>query len=154
MKSLFIIICASIFFVSCKSGTADQQATESDTTNANINYAWVASLNDTTGKMELKKSEATAIDSLSPASIINFINGKDTNIHLDLTKISNDTIYVKIPNATHLTQQMGSSGAELYMAGVIYNLTELNGIRYVNFDFEEGDHAGPGTYNRDSFKDQ
>jgi len=143
-----------MFFVSCKSGTADQQATETDSANAAINYAWVASLNDTTGKMELKKSEATAIDTLSPTSIIDFINGKDTNIHLELSKISNDTIYVKIPSATHLTQQMGSTGAELYMAGVIYNLTEINGIHYVNFDFVEGDHAGPGVYNRDSFKDQ
>lgn len=143
-----------MFFVSCKSGTADQQATETDSANATINYAWVASLNDTTGKMELKKSEATAIDTLSPASIIDFINGKDTNIHLELSKVSNDTIYVKIPSATHLTQQMGSTGAELYMAGVIYNLTEINGVHYVNFDFVVGDHAGPGVYNRDSFKDQ
>ena len=104
--------------------------------------------------MEFKKSEATAIDTLSPASIIDFINGKDTNIHIDLSKVSNDTVYLKIPNAMHLTQQMGSTGAELYMAGVVYNLTELNGIHFVNFDFLEGDHAGPGTYNRDSFKDQ
>ena len=74
MKNFICIICASIFFVSCKSGTADQEATENDSANAAINYAWVASLNDTTGKMEFKKSEATALDSLSPASVIDFIN--------------------------------------------------------------------------------
>jgi len=38
------------------------------------------------------------------------------------------------------------------MATATYTLTEAKGINYVDFDFEEGDHAVPGTYSRESFK--
>jgi hypothetical protein len=61
---------------------------------------------------------------------------------------------VKIPEATYLTQQMGSSGPTMFFAEAVYNISEIPGIRFINFDFEEGDHAQPGTYTRDDFKDQ
>jgi len=93
-------------------------------------------------------------DSLSPAAVVAYLNSIDSTEKLVLLKISNDTAYLKIPEATHLTQQMGSTGAQLYLAQVIYNLTEIPGIRFVNLDFEEGDHAAPGTYTRESFKDE
>ena len=47
---------------------------------------------------------------------------------------------------------MGSTGPELYFAEAVYNLTEIPGIRFINFSLTEGDHAGPDTYSRDSFK--
>ena len=105
-------------------------------------------------KMEMKKEEAAGLDSLSTASIIDYINASDSSIHIELVKISNDTIFLKIPDAMHLTQQMGSTGPSIYLASLVYNFTELPGITHVNLDFEEGDHAAPGTFNRDSFKDQ
>jgi hypothetical protein len=49
---------------------------------------------------------------------------------------------------------MGSSGPTTYFAEAVFNLTEIPGIHYVSFDFEEGDHAQPGTFNRESFKDE
>lgn len=50
-----------------------------------------------------------------------------------------------------LTQQMGSAGAESFMISTSFSLTELEGINNVSFDFEEGDHARPGVYNRNSW---
>jgi hypothetical protein len=46
---------------------------------------------------------------------------------------------------------MGSAGAESFMITTTYSFTELKGINYVSFDFEEGDHAMPGVYNRNSW---
>jgi hypothetical protein len=37
------------------------------------------------------------------------------------------------------------------MAIATYTLTEMAGIKYVHYDFEEGDHAEPGTYSRANF---
>jgi spore germination protein GerM len=152
MKKLSTLIFISLLLASCGNNKADQPEVDDDTASAAITYAWQASLNDSTGKMEIKKVEATDLDSLSPASLVAFINKKNSSIHLDIVKTSNDTVFLKIPDATYLTQQMGSSGADMYLAGVIYNLTELPGIKYINLDFEEGDHAAPGTFTRDSFK--
>ena len=153
MKQFFILIFFSFLITSCGNNKADQPADNNNTTTV-INYVWQATLNDTSGKLEMKKVEATGLDSLSPESIVAFLNTSDSSVHLDLIKISNDTIYIKIPDATFLTQQMGSTGSTMYLASVVYNLTELPGIRFINFDFEEGDHAQPGTLSRDSFNNQ
>ena len=67
-------------------------------------------------------------------------------------KISNDTIFVKIPESEKLTQQLGSTGAYNYMAATVFNLTELDHVKYVKFDFQGGDHASPGVFTREDFK--
>jgi len=33
-------------------------------------------------------------------------------------------------------------------------MTEISGINNVSLDFEEGDHASPGIFTRESFKDK
>lgn len=152
MKQFLILACVAVTIISCGS-SADEPIVETDSSTATINYAWRGILNDTTGKFEMQKTEATNLDSLSVNSIVDYINGGDTNIHLDIIKTSGDTVYLKIPMADVLTQQRGTTGAALYLSRVVYNLTELPGIHHVNFNFPQGDHASPGTYNRDSFKD-
>ncbi len=49
---------------------------------------------------------------------------------------------------------MGTTGADDYMSTTTFTLTELRGIKYVNFAFEEGDHAVPGTYSRKYYIDR
>jgi len=46
---------------------------------------------------------------------------------------------------------MGSAGAESFMVSTVYSFTEIKGIKYVSLDFEFGDHANPGVYNRNSW---
>ena len=60
-------------------------------------------------------------------------------------------IFVMIPDAQKLVSGMGSAGAADYMATAVYTLTELPGVKYVHFDFIEGDHARPGRYSRQDF---
>lgn len=149
----FVIFLSAVFFVACK-GKSDKQATEQDSTVERTIYSWEPVLNDSTGRLEMKKRENIGPDSLSNDAVIAYLNRTNPNIQLQLLKQSNDTLYIKIPDAEHLTQRMGSTGPTMYFANAVYNLTEIPGIRFVNFDFEEGDHASPGTYNRESFKDE
>ena len=101
---------------------------------------------------KLQKPKVSGIDTMSAKNIIQLINTNYDSIHLDYVKTSHDTIYVHIPHSEMLTQRIGSTGAEIYMASATWSLTELKGVKYVNYDFREGDHASPGVYSRNNFK--
>ena len=152
MKKFLILASFAVTVFSC-GNSADEPVVETDSTSADMIYAWRGILNDTTDKFEMQKTEATNLDSLSLNSIVDYINASDSAIHLNVVKTSGDTVYIKIPDSEVLTQQRGTSGAALYLSRVVYNITELSGVHFVNFDFAQGDHASPGTYGRDSFKD-
>jgi len=70
---------------------------------------------------------------------------------INLRNIEKQTANIEIMNGQYLTQDMGSSGAQDYLAEVTYTLTENPGVKSVNFIFQAGDHAMPGTYSRESF---
>ncbi len=84
-------------------------------------------------------------------SMIKGLNARYPDIILEKIKQSNDTLYTKIDNAEHLTQRMGSAGAEAYFANLYFNLTAVPGVRYVKVDLEEGDHAGPTLLGPNAF---
>ncbi|MEO8414521.1 MAG: hypothetical protein ABI472_12715 [Ginsengibacter sp.] len=101
---------------------------------------------------KLRKPKAPGIDTMSVANIIALINSNYDSIHLDYIKTSRDTLYVRIPNSDPLTESLGDTGAEIFLASTTYSLTELTGIKYVHYDFKAGDHASPGVFGRDDFK--
>lgn len=70
---------------------------------------------------------------------------------INLQKIERQTADIQIANDQYLTQNMGSDGAQDYLAEVTFTLTENPGIKAVNFLFNVGDHAMPGLYTRESF---
>lgn len=91
-------------------------------------------------------------EQLTVEEVVGVINEKYKDlIRLDLSKKADDTVFVSIPDAQYLTHSMGSTGAFGYMAEVTYSLTEIPGVAYVHFQFEEGDHASPGLYRRGDF---
>jgi hypothetical protein len=69
-----------------------------------------------------------------------------------LLNVKDHTAFLEVINAEYLTQRIGSLGAQAYLASVTSTLTENPQIKKVNFIFEEGDHAMPGTYTREDFK--
>jgi hypothetical protein len=73
-------------------------------------------------------------------------------LKVKLLNVKDHTASVEIINAEYVTQRMGSSGAQAYLASITFTLTENPQIKKVNFIFEEGDHAMPGTYSREDFK--
>lgn len=101
--------------------------------------------------LKLSKPDVAGIDTMSAQNLIRLINNNYDSIHLDLVKISHDTIYVHIPNSEMLTERIGNTGAEIFMASITFSLTELKGIHFVNYDFAEGEHAAPGVFDRSDF---
>lgn len=93
-------------------------------------------------------------DTLTSEKLISIMNLKyQDKVRLDFVNISHDTIFVKIDDSDYLTQQMGTTGAIEYMILATFTLTEFPEIKFVNFDFEFGDHAWPGTYSRKYYLD-
>lgn len=70
-----------------------------------------------------------------------------------LQSVADGVAHIEIINAEYLTQRMGTSGAQNYLAATTFSLTETPGVRAVDFNFPSGDHAAPGVYTRESFKD-
>jgi len=91
-------------------------------------------------------------DILNADSLIKGINEMNEKVLLEQKKISGDTIYTEIKDSEYLGNQMGSTGAEIYVADVVLNLTELPGIKYVNIQFKEGSHMQPGTWSKKNFE--
>jgi hypothetical protein len=63
-----------------------------------------------------------------------------------LVGVKDHIAYIKIVQDKKLTQEMGTFGASAYINSVVYTLYSVAEINCVNLDFEEGDHALPGTY--------
>lgn len=151
MNKYFLLIFVVCFTAACGNNKTDESAIDDNTVEAaSVFYKWEAV--DSNGILVMKKIEDEQADTLSPATVVTYLNQSNSNVQLVLLRISGDTVYVKIPDATYLTQQQGSAGATMILAGIVYNLTEIPGISHVNLDFAEGDHAVPGTYDRDTFK--
>ncbi|WP_164110283.1 MULTISPECIES: hypothetical protein [Sphingobacterium] len=125
-----------------------QQSPYSDSSNTDAplwEYDYQA---DTLIRIDSNQNILHSID--KAISIIN--KSYEGKVNLKFVGQNTDTLIVKIEQSQFLTEQMGSAGARAYLALATFTLTEQTGIKYVTFDFQEGDHASPGTYNRLSFK--
>ncbi len=97
-------------------------------------------------KNPMLQSQYFGIDTL-----IMGLNERYPQVLLEKKALRNDTLYAEIKNANYLTEQMGSLGAEQYIAQAVLNLTSVNGINYVRIEFEEGSHAAPDVWSKDAF---
>jgi hypothetical protein len=70
---------------------------------------------------------------------------------LKLIELQGDLVIVEVINALYLTQRMGSTGADTFLAEATFTLMEHPSVNAVFFQFEEGDHATPGLYTRENF---
>ena len=77
---------------------------------------------------------------------------KNYTVKVKFIRTKNNVIHVNIPDATYLTQSMGTTGASLILASLVYTLTENENYTFVYIDFIEGDHASPGKYSRKDFE--
>jgi hypothetical protein len=112
---------------------------------------WRYDYNEQTQEFAIKQLRSFDRDTLTGQTIEGILNTSWPRIQIKFLRTSNDTAFVSIPDSKVLTQQMGTAGAESYMISTTYSLTELEGINHVSFAFEEGDHAIPGVYNRNSW---
>jgi hypothetical protein len=162
----FFILSGLIGMLSCNDSTPDRVVETNDTTYIAMdsgaytieepttfkNLIWVPVYDSSRGDYSLKQQRKVSADTLSAEKLIKEINASWDGIKMELKKISHDTVFVSIPKSDVLTKQMGSSGAESYLYSSTYILTELPKMKFVNYDFMEGDHLAPGTYKRTDFK--
>lgn len=87
-----------------------------------------------------------------PQSVVNGIRSIYPNVDLQFKKVSGDTIFVHIDSASVLTDDMGTYGANEYIATVVLNLSSLPNVNYVDMDFKEGSHASPGTFAKERYR--
>ncbi len=166
MKNQILKLFAVLLFISCHSKDEATEVITEDTVHDTVSYAdvdstsvikntphiWTADFEETTNSFKIHKPTKARLDTLSGNKLITLINNGWDSIHLNFIKSSHDTIYVSIPDSETLTQTLGSTGAENYMATTTFTLTEMKGIKYVNYDFKPGDHAAPGVFSRNDFK--
>lgn len=112
---------------------------------------WLHDYNQQTGEFEIKQIRAVSHDTLSGEAIEKIINKTWPKVQIEFIRTSNDTTFIFIPDSEVLTQQMGTAGAKSFIISTTFSFTELKGISYVSFDFEEGDHGIPGVYTRNSW---
>ena len=153
MKKYLSIACI-VLLAACNSGSNKKGADAEDTTGSeNIAYditpVWTYEYDSVSGDSHLKKLRELTNEERSAGTLIAIASGGE--VQLKLIRVSGDTMYVTIPDSKVLTQQMGSTGATQFMATATYTLTEMSGVKYIHFDFQEGDHAEPGTYSRENF---
>lgn len=84
-------------------------------------------------------------------TLIMGLNERYPHIVLEKLRMGHDTLYTAIKDAQYLTEQMGSTGSEQYIAAAVINLTSVPGVNYVRMDFEEGSHAQPDVWSRQAF---
>ncbi len=166
-KLLFILIIVA-FFGACNSNHDDtiktppeEEVTDTVTTIDNntdsmrtiVNRSMIWTVQPQgTNKDKLKAPDSVQLKSYSYSKLIDLLNQNYPDIQIDFDKISHDTIFVKIPESLRLTNQIGDTGAENFLASVTYTLTEMPNIHFVNILMKAGDHAEPGVYSRDDFK--
>lgn len=151
----------SISAVSCKDSNQESEDEADEDSPQTIVYSKAAIdetdpalwIYDYDADIPLKNWEIKELSN-TPQEWIDFLNAQNKRVHLEYSKQSGDTLFVKINESTFLTQRMGTTGADAYLSVATYTLTESENVNYVHFDFEEGDHAIPGTYSRQYYIDR
>lgn len=112
---------------------------------------WRYDYDQQTDKFEVIQLRPVDVDTLTGGTLEKIINKNWPKVQIKFLRISNDTAFLSITDSEVLTQQIGTAGAMDFLISTTFSFTELKEIKHVSFDFEEGDHAIPGVYNRNSW---
>jgi hypothetical protein len=161
MKKRILPLLMTVFVLSCHTKPENKTDSPADTAHrvsatdttswaSDRHFSWTSELDPKKG-LVMKRAAPVPEDSLTAGNVLQMINNTYPDIPVLFSRVSNDTIFVRIVRSGYLTEQMGSSGAQAYLAELTYNLTEIKNINYVNISFKAGDHASPDTYCRTDF---
>jgi hypothetical protein len=162
MKTILISLGLFLLIIGCSTKPQDEKEPQDKVVNNEISEEssvvydsseaiWSYDYNQQTEEFEIKQLRSVDKDALTGKMVETIINKSWPNVQIEFNRTSNDTAFISIPDSKVLTQQMGSAGAESFMISTTFSFTELAGINHVSFTFEEGDHARPGIYNRNSW---
>lgn len=114
---------------------------------------YVVIFNEETARFSIIENPDDSGFTPNGAGYVEALNTKYPEINIRMGDRHLDTLEVYIDDATHLTQGMGSAGANSYLAEATYAFSELDSVNVVNFIFKTGDHATSGPYTREFFND-
>lgn len=115
-------------------------------------YYWDSDFDKITNREYLKRGKMLDSIAKSPNELIEILNMRPSKCKIDYVEKIGDTLKISILEDEYLTVQMGTSGADCYMAETIYTLTENDLIQFVRFEMDYGSHAGPGLYCRKDYE--
>ena len=152
----------SLLIISCGSNSsAPEPATQpsQDTDTVIITPPIVEALPDSSlyvwqvdfEKKTKKKNPWFKREWLHVDTLIKGLNKLYPEIKLEKIKISGDTLYTVVKNSQYLSEQIGSTGAEAWIAETVINLTAAKGVKYVSIDFDAGTHAAPDVWSMDDY---
>jgi len=142
-----IIILIVLGFASCSDG--DKKINEPEYIIGDTVLAW-----ETNADIMIMKRDSTVPDTaITIKRIINGLNEKYPEVHIDFLRLSNDTAFTEVPDAEYLGEQMGSAGATGWFADAVINLTSIAGINYVSFQMDTHSHASGAVIGREKYSD-
>ena len=121
-------------------------------TNRIADYYWKSDYDTIINSEYLKRGVMLDSISKSPSELIEILNIRPSKPKVEFVEIVRDTLIISIFNDTYLTEQMGTLGADCYMAETVYTLTENETIKFVRFKMNYGSHANPGLYSRNDYE--
>jgi len=120
--------------------------------NRIADYYWKADFDTLMNREYLKRGKMLDSISRSLDELVKILNMRPSKCKIDYVNITGDTLGIKILDDEYLTEQMGTSGADSYMAETIYTLTENDLFHFVRFEMDYGSHASPGVFSRKNYE--
>jgi hypothetical protein len=120
-------------------------------TNRIADYYWRVDFDTILNREYLVRGSMIDSISKSPNELIEILNKRPSKCKIEYIETAGDTLKIRILDDKYLTEQMGTLGAECYMAETVFTLTESDLIQFVRFDMDHGSHAGPGSYSRNDY---
>ena len=108
--------------------------------------------NTNSDSMSMMRDHSIPDSVITIRRIINGLNQSYPDVRVNFLKQTADTVFVEVPDATHLGEEMGDAGASAWYADAVINLTSVNGINFVSFKMDEHSHAGSTIIGRDTYK--
>jgi len=147
----FFSLLILLLFLNCNNASEK----EKDSSSNFVEYAIPESILvwNVDAEAMIMKRDSNIHDSIITISrIINGLNEKYPQVKLRLLRQGGDTLYVDVPDASYLGEQMGSAGSAAWFDDVVINLTSAPGINYVSFRMDTHSHAQSAIISRNKYE--
>ncbi len=115
-------------------------------------YLWITAFDTILNREFLSRGHLLDSISGSPEQFIEILNMRPAKCKIEFKGVVGDTLKISIKNDAYLTEQMGSLGAECFIAETVFTLTEIDFVKCVKIEMDTGSHAGPGLFSRKDFE--
>ncbi len=115
-------------------------------------YYWDSDFDTLSNHEYLIRGKMLDSISKSPNELIEILNRRPAKCKIEYIEFNGDTINIRILDDEYLTEQMGTVGADCFMAETVFTLSENDLIKFIRFEMDYGSHASPGLYSRKNYE--